>query len=616
MRNFVTNQLGLAHLPVTLGSMAVKFTLECWVRRGIDAGAVLGTEISEAERWSTRLNRPIRRRDRVPSTMRHLDETFATECYHGGRREGYYFGPTPLDNFTDYDLAGAYTTAMAALGVPDYDGIRHTHDVEDFRPDQLGYALVRFQFPPGTRFPCLLVRTQHGLIFPLSGETTIPAPEIDLARRMGAQLEIRRGIIVPWQSEGVRPFEEVIRHINERRKAHDKGSLEERMWKELGNSLYGKLAQGLREKRVFDTRAGEMRDMPPSSLTNPYLAAHITSLVRAVLGEILTNIPSDRIVLSASTDGLLTNATPDEMAKITASGPLCQLFARLRERLVDVPEIVEIKGRVHRVVGVRTSFQFTETPIDGCETILAKGGIQTPRGLTKAGQNEFILEMFVSRDGNTRYTSKSLRPLRTLYEKGGDLVAVETEKRANLDYDWKRRPTSYSMRPIRDGLHLSFDTEPWETVEQFDTRRAAWKTWRDPLKTIGDAQAFDEYCAAGTAASMGLQRSKSGGALKLAQRQFLRAYARDQWGLSRDCMTYAELADWLSAGGFPCTKTDVKNAARTTAKLVPNSVPGSAAVARFIEYVKARFPSFQPVEMLVAQPENREARREASAGEF
>ncbi|MCU6875972.1 hypothetical protein N4696_24810, partial [Escherichia coli] len=105
----------------------------------------------------------------------------------------------------------------------------------------------------------------------------------------------------------------------ENRNRHIKGSLEEKFWKEIGNSLYGKLAQGLRAKTAFDTARGVNRSLPPSSVTQPFFAAHVTGFIRAVVGELMNALPSDSTVVSVTTDGFLTNCPLD---KINMSGPL------------------------------------------------------------------------------------------------------------------------------------------------------------------------------------------------------------------------------------------------------------------------------------------------------
>ncbi|MBF4401383.1 hypothetical protein EAY31_27315, partial [Vibrio anguillarum] len=103
----------------------------------------------------------------------------------------------------------------------------------------------------------------------------------------------------------------------------DKGSFDEKLTKEMLNSCYGKLAQSLRPKTAFDIQAGYSKQLPPSTLTNPFFAAYTTGLARALLGEMLHSIPDDKVVVSVTTDGFLTNATLDE---IKLGGVICQRF--------------------------------------------------------------------------------------------------------------------------------------------------------------------------------------------------------------------------------------------------------------------------------------------------
>src|SRR5204863_7190258 len=124
------------------------------------------------------------------------------------------------------------------------------------------------------------------------------SPEIYLALRLGARLEIVTGIILPTSFD-VRPFEPFIIEAAKRRVTYDKGSIENAFWKELGNGTYGKVAQGLRNKRAFNSRTDSHIDLPPSRITNPYFAAYVTSLVRAVLGEVLSLLPLHATVCNA-----------------------------------------------------------------------------------------------------------------------------------------------------------------------------------------------------------------------------------------------------------------------------------------------------------------------------
>ena len=105
---------------------------------------------------------------------------------------------------------------MAFLGLPQWQELRATTDLEAFVPSILGFAKLNFRFPEGTRFPCLPVNEEGSLIFPLAGSCNATAPEIFLARSMGAQLEITDGCVMPMDFS-VRPFLALSKRVGELR---------------------------------------------------------------------------------------------------------------------------------------------------------------------------------------------------------------------------------------------------------------------------------------------------------------------------------------------------------------------------------------------------------------
>src|SRR5690606_13861492 len=129
------------------------------------------------------------------------------------------------------------------------------------------------------RFPTMPVRSDNGLIFPHRGSCACGSPEIALALSLGAEITIRRGVVVPPLPDGPPVFATFIKHCIEKRLGFAAAGekLAALFWKELGNSTYGKTAQGLREKRVYNVSKGETEPLPPSAITNPYFAAFITS---------------------------------------------------------------------------------------------------------------------------------------------------------------------------------------------------------------------------------------------------------------------------------------------------------------------------------------------------
>ena len=114
------------------------------------------------------------------------------------------------------------------------------------RPESPGVSTVTIEWFDA---PCLPVRSNNGLIFPLEGECYCASPEIALARQLGANISIMHGVVIPWLND-VRPFALFSRNVREKRKSHAKGSVFERTWKEIGNSVCGKTAQGLKAKNV------------------------------------------------------------------------------------------------------------------------------------------------------------------------------------------------------------------------------------------------------------------------------------------------------------------------------------------------------------------------------
>jgi len=291
-------------------------------------------------------------------------EALFADCYHGGRNEAYYAGFTPEGDITDIDICGAYTTAMAAIRTPDWRGAVDTTDIvalAEVGERGMAFARVRFQFPAETRFPCLPVRGgDAGLIYPLSGTSYATGPELAVARRLGADIEVERGVFVPWLDER-HPFLRFTGVINDIRKAHPKGSAFELSGKEIGNSLYGKVAQGIdllksfegtgkagiRGKRVFDSRKGEMTTLPPSSISNAALAAFTTGLVRAYLAELLAAVPPEKAVYTATTDGLLTEAA---LTELKDTGPLATMFAELRKLVTGHATTLDVR-RLCRISG-------------------------------------------------------------------------------------------------------------------------------------------------------------------------------------------------------------------------------------------------------------------------
>lgn len=568
VRNFFARELMIDRVPATIGAMAVSRFTKTLKENNMSPEVCLGTHIKTRELWLTEKQafRTIKNPASVPS--RELFETFPINCYHGGRNECFMMGVTPSDHWYDYDLAGAYTTGLLDILTPDYGNIRLSKNPDDYCGHVMGFALVTFRFPESVPYPSLPVRTdQYGLFFPLSGESWATAPEIELALSLGAEMTIHNGIIVPWicdtsphNSESTSVFLPFVQQVRENRNRHIKGSLEEKFWKEIGNSLYGKLAQGLRAKTAFDTARGVNRSLPPSSVTQPFFAAHVTGFIRAVVGEIMNALPSDSTVVSVTTDGFLTNCS---LNKINMSGPLSSRFQSLCDIVDPGSSMLTCKHEVSQLIAMKTRGQLTYRAIQGKPVVHARAGVKPPADIPRSDYNDYMVDLYLNRLPGQTLSRSTLISTREMWLSESDLVSREQDIRLNLEFDFKRQP----VQPAMNEGHLLMFSRPWDNMEEALQQRSLFDDWRQThtLKTLADWDDWCDFLYCRTVFSdmklkVGSKRSDD-----ILVRLFLRALTQCQWGLMlKDKKSYSckEVAEWLTSEGYSVTVTDVKNAVR------------------------------------------------------
>ncbi|EFA4258536.1 hypothetical protein C5893_004803 [Escherichia coli O136:H26] len=568
VRNFCARELMIDRVPATIGAMAVSRFTKTLKENNMSPEVCLGTHIKTRELWLTEKQafRTIKNPASVPS--RELFETFPINCYHGGRNECFMMGVTPSDHWYDYDLAGAYTTGLLDILTPDYGNIRLSKNPDDYCGHVMGFALVTFRFPESVPYPSLPVRTdQYGLFFPLSGESWATAPEIELALSLGAEMTIHNGIIVPWicdtsphNSESTSVFLPFVQQVRENRNRHIKGSLEEKFWKEIGNSLYGKLAQGLRAKTAFDTARGVNRSLPPSSVTQPFFAAHVTGFIRAVVGELMNALPSDSTVVSVTTDGFLTNCPLD---KINMSGPLSSRFQSLCDIVDPGSSMLTCKHEVSQLIAMKTRGQLTYRAIQGKPVVHARAGVKPPADIPRSDYNDYMVDLYLNRLPGQTLSRSTLISTREMWLSESDLVSREQDIRLNLEFDFKRQP----VQPAMNEGHLLMSSRPWDNMEEALQQRSLFDDWRQThtLKTLADWDDWCDFLYCRTVFSdmklkVGSKRSDD-----ILVRLFLRALTQCQWGLMlKDKKSYSckEVAEWLTSEGYSVTVTDVKNAVR------------------------------------------------------
>lgn len=235
--------------------------------------------------------------------------------------------------------------------------------------------------------------------------------------------------------------------------------------------------------------------------------------------------------------------------------------------------------------------------------MLAKGGNKLPDPLSKSGENSQIVDLFFDRKPTDKLTVTLGLGIRDMYELGSDFVHKELQKSLSMEFDWKRQPKEPQMSSgylpnDKTYNHLSFKTQPWVTVEQFQKTRFIWEqynqTKRSCLKTEQDLEAFAAFHEniLSTDGSASKYLRKEGGDLKRLRQELLIARRLRKagthelkphaFGRTNIFPTYKlkarEIAELLDQDlGIPCSKADVDNAAKKKV-FTPHQVPNTQAV--------------------------------------
>ncbi|ALO36140.1 hypothetical protein CMT41_16430 [Colwellia sp. MT41] len=574
--------LGLKGLPYTIGGIAVKVFM---AKLGTKARylELFALEEYKVERWSKTKNTPVTSTKNLLKASASFDEHLASKCYHGGRNEAFFTGPTPVLPWFDVDLKSCYSIAVSNLRPLDHENRFHTKDINDFSGDVFGLAWVEFEFPTSVQYPTLPVRTDSDmLVFTQKGFSYCTAQEIDVSRRLGVKIVIKEGLIIPWLNDDYFcvPFMHSMRA--ERNKA-EKGSFEDRMFKELSNTLYGKIAQGVKSKTSFEISSGLSKPVSPSVVTNPYFAAYITGLARAVIGDMINAIPTPYSVLSVTTDGFITDAP---LTEIPIDSPVCNLFRESYHRMDDTGgDILEEKHRVNQLLVLKTRGQLTLKPCDGHPSIIAKAGVKTPNNCKD--QNAYMVDLYLNRTPQTKTDASHLTATRPQFIGQQDLMMVPKMCRLNLEPDLKRKLLPPIEVEVNGVKHVAMGSVPYEDLQTLEQDRLFFTRWRanNNMKTLADYASWDEFVK--------LRRTKNlkGVNLKVDEtadaflvRLFLRVIAQEQFGVT------------LGYGVKPNAISSAKKA-----KVITGAVPLTANVIKVLKLILIIFPDFDYQAMIAPE---------------
>ena len=601
--------------PFTLSSIGMQLVFQSWEKAHLDPLELLGKEVIQDPFYSKKLQRMITNKKKQTISKVYFQEPFVTETYHGGRNEQFWFGPCFEDDWYDYDLQSAYPTAMALIGVPKWRKLKvlqKKKHLKDIKFDDLCFLHVKFKFPDTVRYPVLPVRSFGGnLIFPLKGESYCTIAELRLAEQLGVKYSLEYGVFIPSKKE--HPiFQDFIQDCIEKRSQHEKGTFHNYFWKEVGNSTYGKTAQGLRMKRAYDIRSDETKPIPESALTNPFFSSFITGFTRATLGEMMNALPEDKMVFSVTTDGFLTNATPAELEAVS-HGMLAERFYDSREKLIDKSEpVTEVKHQIRQPLGWRTRGQATikkgvEPLEDGAKDLVcAKAGIKVEHYYDDEQQNIEIVEKFINRKPSDTIIVRPFISIKDQLRYGNDNVEYVLEKVLSMEYDWKRNPfTGTNCRfqfNNQEHTHLCINTKPWKTVKQFRQIRERWDEYKKAtehkvvnLKTVDQLEQFFEF--ANERLNIGKDNKaymkRENGAANRVMIEVISALFHAQGGfkpsdlLKLGSKQNKKVAEILNVFGIKCTAQDVANHKKR--KWETGRVPNTDTARELLEAIRDEF---------------------------
>lgn len=455
----------------------------------------------------------------------------ASEAYHGGYNasftNGLYKGQT-----WDYDIRNAYPAAMSILSDIDFDvtsaGMSGKLHLSSFSPDDYLFALVDFKFDKHTKFPTIPIYTgTRGLVHPLeSGRDGIfaTAPELYAALLQGADITVIKAFKMNTLDR--KTLREVMRSGIQKRielqKKYGKKSPQQAKQKEINNSVSGKLAQGVSANKTFDIEGLETTTIGPSILTNPYMAAMTTSLVRGLLVSVMHEIEKMGYkVFSITTDGFISNIPPHLLDSIRIP-KLTDLFEEAEEFLTNDKRIFEVKHTQDVLVNIRTRGNIGLNLNQEGDGVFALASYKIPREIREGApeaQKRYMAKLFAKRDNEeNKIVSKYSRipSIRDFMLGNKDLVGDLQEVETNFEYDWKRIPMNPRIETLElDGEEyelLTFDTLPISTKEEFMRNRDVIDKEKIMMKTLDDFEEIMfrlEMAKAGARNVISLERTKA-----------------------------------------------------------------------------------------------------------
>jgi hypothetical protein len=234
----------------------------------------------------------------LPKLKQDLRDKFR-EGYYGGRVEVYRFGKIngPIYH---YDINSLYPYVMKRFEYPDITRKEKKTNKPDFH--KFGMANIDIEIPYHN-IPCLPFRSNKEILFPYGKMKGVYCyPEIRQAIIDGGKV-----LKVHWAIEydrGITPFTGYVDTCYQNR-LESKTELDEKFWKLMMNSLYGKF--GSKDSLLTLTGDREFIITTASRFSNVIWSAYVTCYARLVLLEKLRKADFHSDVYYTDTDSIFTS---------------------------------------------------------------------------------------------------------------------------------------------------------------------------------------------------------------------------------------------------------------------------------------------------------------------
>jgi len=433
------------------------------------------------------------------SSLEPLDDNcriLQSDCkcgYHGGVNGSYKIGY--FDNIVtyDYDLKNAYPVSMCE--VPDVDWSNcvlyeferdHTLCLDDFKNETgeidvfapiVGY--VSFEFPESVQFPCFAIEDDGNLVFPrtsagLNGVYVL-GPDLYCALMWGAKIIVHRGYKIRTlkRDDGTTSYSLRVctkQLVSDRIRAQEifgKHSIVEQTLKLMVNGCYGKTAQNVVEKRHWSAITDEIESIGSSIISNPFVAAMTTSIIRSALLYTMNEVHSAGYsIYSCTTDGFISDIPYDFLSNL-AIGGIRDRLSKVREYLTDnkANDIWEIKHIQNDLVNFNTrgnvslntaSSNFISNDIEMYESlkqyknlhgVCAHGNAKSPFENDSYEDRLWLVTNVFSRTEATPCVFEERTTFKE-YLNGDDMKIKYVERDIRLDFDMKRKPIKDSFKTV------------------------------------------------------------------------------------------------------------------------------------------------------------------------